>query len=129
MYRGWPSGTKMPTSDIYNVLSPEQCEVLEEEDDEDEWSDDGENIEEIDSEINGEGHNYEDESWGILAEKEYQTDAEETDEEIESEIDSETNNEILDSDDEEWDIFGAEAQQCDYDVDAKIAELDLDEDV
>ena len=34
MYRGWPSGTKMPTSDIYNVLSPEQCEVLEEEDDE-----------------------------------------------------------------------------------------------
>ena len=36
---------------------------------------------------------------------------------------------ILDSDDDEWDIFGAEAQQRDRDVDAKIAELDLDEDV
>ena len=41
MYRGWPSGTKMPTSDIYNVLSPEQCEVLEEEDDEEDDDDDG----------------------------------------------------------------------------------------
>ncbi|MCO5560773.1 hypothetical protein L7F22_014393 [Adiantum nelumboides] len=73
LYRGWPSGEDMPLDGLYDVLSPEQCEILEDEErvDDEEESMTVSTLTEAarqsrEDEENGEDKDAKDEEWDML---------------------------------------------------------------
>ncbi|KAI5057309.1 hypothetical protein GOP47_0027324 [Adiantum capillus-veneris] len=134
LYRGWPSGEDMPLGGLYDVISPEQCDILEDDEEEKGEDDNEESVMENtptqaaekmrENEERDKDQDAEDEDWDTVSDEEdwdslSDEDAhdEEANNELRSEailggsfvsLDNEADSRPMKVDDEDWDSLSDE---------------------